>query len=366
MIKALNAMLGKNIISFECQETPLDGGTIGNVRLVSGEAVTDGNKKITFKMVYKSHEKYNRSGDANSWKREYDLYNSILGKTFSDAFRWPKCYDAKLSEEKFEIWMEYINAPSGLALDLGMLEKAALEIGRWQGKIFADPALTAALKQIKNLGDTGFFQRHLTAWHTGMSYEQFTSDKNRFPKHVKKNVQDYYTENAEHIDFSKSVAYNILRSKLCTLPQHLKQMLIDIDDAQDEIFESIKRLPVVLCQRDYWNTNIFYKDGSIVVIDWDTAGWGYLGEDLAQLIFDDIDITKFSIYVEKLIPAYYKGFLEFADVSEEEVANSKAALRNYMLIIFGYWKAQSHMYDMNNKKKEQAVKELQMVYDFKL
>ena len=61
MIKALTAMLNKSVISAESQETPLEGGTVGNVRLISGEAVTNEGEKIPFKIVYKSHKKFERS-----------------------------------------------------------------------------------------------------------------------------------------------------------------------------------------------------------------------------------------------------------------------------------------------------------------
>jgi len=47
----------------------------------------------------------------------------------------------------------------------------------------------------------------------------------------------------------------------------------------------IERLPVVLCHRDFWVANIFYKDQKILLLDWDTTGWGYMGEDIASWIY---------------------------------------------------------------------------------
>jgi len=72
------------------------------------------------------------------------------------------------------------------------------------------------------------------------------------------------------------------------------------------------------------------------------------------------------VYVERLIPAYYKGFAEFASVTEVEIIKSKAAIRDFILVLFGYSKAQRHMFTECAKKKAQAEKELQMVYDFKI
>lgn len=60
-------------------------------------------------------------------------------------------------------------------------------------------------------------------------------------------------------------------------------MRIDIDEQADEIFASIEKLRLVLCHRDFWVTNLIYAEGNIALIDWDTSGWSYLGEDLASL-----------------------------------------------------------------------------------
>jgi len=362
MIKALIAMLNKPVVSFECEEAPLDGGTVGDVRLISGNAVTDIGEKIPFKMVYKTHEKFERAGDPDSWKREYDLYISDINKTFTSAFRWPICYHAEINEKCFEIWMEYIEAPSGLELNIDMLEKAALELGRWQGRVFADPVLIETARKLKNLGDPGFLQRHYSQFHTQhMMYEYIVSADCWLAENIKK----YYLEKKDLINHEKSIEYNILRSEICTLPQHLKQMIFDVDEKQDEIFEKFKQLPIVLCQRDYWNENIFYDNGNIIVIDWDTTGWGYFGEDIAQLIFDDIDTKYFDEYVEKLIPTYYEGFTEFANITENDIINSKASIPDFIIILFGYWKVQAHIFSENAEDKLQAEKALQVIYDLR-
>jgi Phosphotransferase enzyme family. len=49
-------------------------------------------------------------------------------------------------------------------------------------------------------------------------------------------------------------------------------MIIEIDDQSQEIFEHIEKLPIVLCHRDFWVANIFYSNGKILLIDWDTTG----------------------------------------------------------------------------------------------
>ena len=90
--------------------------------------------------------------------------------------------------------------------------------------------------------------------------------------------------NLSHPDFMKNkylhyrswpVVYDYIRSEDCELPLHVRQMLIDIDEQAEEIFARIEKLPLVLCHRDFWVTNLIYTDGNIALIDWDTSGWGY-------------------------------------------------------------------------------------------
>ncbi|MBA9088519.1 hypothetical protein FHR92_005035 [Fontibacillus solani] len=110
------------------------------------------------------------------------------------------------------------------------------------------------------------------------------------------------------------------------------KMLIDIDESADEIFNRIEKLPIVLCHRDFWVTNIFHSDGKTILIDWDTTGWGYLGEDLASLIADEADVEHMVEYYLRCIPAYYKGFSEYADISHI----TDNCVYEMILLLFGY------------------------------
>ncbi|MNI76067.1 Phosphotransferase enzyme family protein [compost metagenome] len=116
-------------------------------------------------------------------------------------------------------------------------------------------------------------------------------------------------------------------------------MLIDIDENADELFNRIEKLPIVLCHRDFWVANIFYSDGTIILIDWDTTGWGYLGEDLASLIADEADIEHMVEYYRRCIPAYYKSFSEHADISHI----TDNCVYEMILLMFGYRLVERYM-----------------------
>ncbi|GIP23882.1 hypothetical protein J22TS3_41570 [Paenibacillus sp. J22TS3] len=265
LIFALSRQFKKDIISADCQTIPLQGGTVGNVYLVTGIAETADGEKLLYRIVLKIQKKWERYSDPNSWRREYDLYVSDLGATFSDAFRWPACYHAEINDEGIQLWLEYIDGVTGLDLTGDMYEQAALELGRYQGKLYA--LQPAVLQSLTNLSHADLM----------------------------KNTYLHYR--------SWPVVYDYIRSEECEFPMHVRQLLIDIDENADEIFARIEQLPLVLCHRDFWVTNLIYADGKFALIDWDTSGWGYLGEDLASLIADEVDIDHMIEYYQRCVPA---------------------------------------------------------------
>jgi len=296
LLFVLAKKLGKRPLSADCQITELHGGTLGEVKLVTGTVITADNENLPYDIVWKTQKKWERQGDPGSWRREYDLYSSDLGMAFSDSFRWPFCYHTEMNEEENEIqiWMEYIDGVSGLELTGEMYERAAEELGRFQGKLFAEQP--AYLQKLTNLSKIGY-------------------------------VKDFYQRYR-----SWGKVYDYIRSDDCEIPMHLCKMLIDIDDHADEIFSCVEKLPIVLCHRDFWVANIFCLNSKIVLIDWDTSGWGYLGEDLASLIADEADVEHMAEYYHRCIPAYYKGFAEYADISH--ITNP--CVRELILVMFGY------------------------------
>ncbi|MGC5774068.1 phosphotransferase [Paenibacillus pabuli] len=325
LIYALNRKFRKDIISADSQTMPLHGGTVGNVHLVTGIAETAVGDKMPYRIVLKIQKKWERFNDPNSWRREFDLYASDLGATFSDVLRWPICYHAKMNteEDEFQLWLEYIDGVTGLDLTGDMYEQAALELGRFQGKLYAEQP--TVLQSLTNLSHADLM----------------------------KNTYLHYR--------SWPLVYDYIRSEDCNFPQHVRQMLIDIDEHADEILARIERLPLVLCHRDFWVTNLIYADGKIALIDWDTSGWGYLGEDIASLIADEADINHMVEYYQRCVPAYYKGFSEYATVSS--VADH--CVYEMILLIFGYRLVEGYLHTEDDHEKTKLVHTLQKIYEMK-
>ena len=142
------------------------------------------------------------------------------------------------------------------------------------------------------------------------------------------------------------------------IPEHLKKMLTDIDDNINEIFNNIKRLPVILTHRDFWTTNIFYSNGKIKLIDWDGVGWGYMGEDIVSLIVDDTATENLHEYYSRLVPAYYNGISEYMDISPID----NFYIKEMILIKYGYRILQGHMFTESVEEKNKVIERLRKIY----
>ena len=253
VINAISKMLGTNIICSNFKSEQLQGGTVGDVRLITGNAETTCGAILPYKIILKVQKKWERGNDPDSWRREYDLYKSDLGSLFNDSFRWPVCYHAEMNDEETEtqLWLEYIDGVSGDDLTVCMFEYAALEIGRFQGKQYAKKP-----------------------------------------------------------DFSNEIT-------------------------------------------------IFYNDGKIRLIDWDTAGWGYIGEDIKQLISDETDPCYMVEYYRKCVPAYYKGFSEYADISHI----TDNCIREMILVSVGYRLVEWYKSAKTPDEKTLHLDTLQKIYE---
>jgi thiamine kinase-like enzyme len=293
-----------------------------DVKLVYGSAVKEGGEKLPYRLVVKVKEKGHPSETKSC--RDHDLYTAGLGAIFTDRLRWAEYYHFEVNDN-VHVWMEYIDGVTGKDLSVKMLEDAAEELGRFQARLYKNPGILSDIGCL-DIGD-----------------------------YLKRNYRQWSPKTAE---------YKYIRSRGCTIPSHLTEMLIGIDDNFDDLYGNIKKLPVVLCHRDFWVDNIFYVDGDIVVIDWDFASWGYMGEDIACLIADDIaDMNLLDEYYRKLIPAYFKGVSEYLDVSR--LIPGDNYIWEMIMILFGYRFVKRYMESDSAEYKEQQITALQKLYDIK-
>ena len=319
----LSKMLGAGIKHADYKTRQLHGGTLGNVQLVTGIAEATDGKKLPYDVVLKKQRKWERYSDPDSWRREYDLYTSDLGQLFNDSFRWPECYHAEMNGDEFQIWMEYISGTSGLNLTCEMYERAARELGLFQGKLYVEhPDILQSLTNLSKVDYMKNFYLHYRSWNE---------------------------------------VYDYIRSNDCPIPKHLCDMIIHIDEHSDEIFNRISKLPIVLCHRDFWVANIFDYNGKIALIDWDTAGWGYMGEDIASLIADEADVNYMVENYHRCVRAYYAGFSEYADISHI----FEHCIYEMILLMFGYRLVEGCKFSETSDEKTLCLDMLQKIYEMK-
>lgn len=319
--EVLSKMLNRQIEQVTYETEKLHGGTLGDVQLISGLATCEEKIESPYKVVFKTQKKWARFSDPNSWRREYDLYDSNLNHAFEASMRWPACYHKALHEDSISLWLEHIEGITGDDLSVDMYEKAAFELGRFQGKLYATQ--NQSLEAIENLSQKDFL----------------------------KNTYFHYRSWPE--------VYDYIRAEECPLPSHLKNMLIGMDESSDKIWASIESLPLVLCHRDFWITNIFDTQDGIRLIDWDTTGWGHLGEDIASLIIDESKLEYMLECYKKCIPAYYKGFSEFHDLSYI----SNPCIYELILVAFGYRMVESFKFSEDEEDRKLAQDTLEQIYE---
>ena len=76
LTRVLSKKFSTDIVSADYTDERLDGGTLGDVRLVTGTATDINGKSIPYKVVFKTQRQWERYGDPGSWRREYDFYKS--------------------------------------------------------------------------------------------------------------------------------------------------------------------------------------------------------------------------------------------------------------------------------------------------
>ncbi len=351
LLPALSSMYGRSVLRADCRTDRLHGGTLGDVRLVTGTAETADGEKLPYKIVLKTQKKWERPGDPDSWRREYDLYVSDFGKILTGPLHGPELYHAGISGDEVRLWMEYITGLSGSSLGIGDLEHAACELGRFQGRYYGHPEIFGKTKYLSRL-DT--LEKNFGQWHTQTySYEFLVSEKSRLPEFMKKMLLNGEIKLCR----GKSFEYGCLRSGGCGLPLHLKKMIADTDGHREEIFASFRILPAVFCHRDFWTENIFLSDGKIRLIDWDCAGIGYAGEDIASLAFDEIGTEDLLIYFRRLTAAYTGTLSEYMPLPPR----FGRFISKMILILFGYRTVRSYMFAGSPEEKEETVRRLQMI-----
>lgn len=270
-------------------------GTQGELYLVQGECLYLHNgceKNLNWDVVLKIQKKWDRFGDPESWKREFLMYENEIHTKMPKNLRVPKCFEMKVENREVWLWLENIKGISDRELtveDYGVIAKG---LGEYQGK------------QSREIGDK---------FHPWMSSRYWYSTILAMWGGYAVLCLDDEKNNVERREL-----------ELCTIDS-----LSDIWSNRDAFLDIMNKLPRTLCHRDFTPANVFVtkeknKESVITLIDWDCAGIGVLGEDIADLLgealtFYEFELDKASELMDVLYSNYIDGLREANCEIDKEV-----------------------------------------------
>lgn len=275
--EALNESVDE-VLDWEVQE--IQGGTVGEVHLVEGHARTWEMEIRPWSLVLKIQRKWARWGDPESWRREMWLYQSDLYETLPATLRVPSCFHVfERSESEIWMWLEKVGGKSGKEMSTTDYGLAARHLGHFQGRFLVD----RELPQDSRLSTRRWVAKTLADWST----EAFVW--------------------LEQIREESSSAF----------PKDLVEDTLRLWTDRDRFLDVVDGLPRTLCHRDFNPANLFVDQeaGLTYAIDWDCAGIGALGEDIADLVgealvFEDFDPTQIEELKEIVLSEYLSGLRE--------------------------------------------------------
>lgn len=299
ILKSINSNMLKSIVAKVLDDDSIEiinwnseilsGGTIGDVFLIKGSALSNAVKEsnseipnsIHWAVTLKVLRERVRFGDPESWSREVEMYQSDIFNKLSSNIRVPKCLGISKNENnEIWLWMEYVNGKTGNEL---------------------------------YLEDYGLVSRHLGELQG--SYLQM----DKLPKQAWLSTE-FLAASQVVLWGTRAISWvlsNQFNSEKCGIGNKVLQEVINLWRERDRFISVLNKSPRTLCHRDFNPGNIVLEKSpegieKTVVFDWDCTGIGVVGEDVADLfmealVFYDYDIEKACEIREMILSNYLLG-----------------------------------------------------------
>lgn len=287
------------------------GGGYGNpvslgLYRVTG-AAREGDITVPFSLVLKLAQSPANVGEAglgegpdpshwNYWQREYHVYRSGLFDELPPGLAAPRCYGAELMPgDVYRLWLEEIEGRPGQTWPLERYGLAARHLGRFNGRLVLDAGDRPALP-----GQPWLSRSLLRQWCD--------------------NLADWVPHLVDPDPPPGWWAHPLV---LRVFPPPEENPFKRLLEARQQVVAALDTLPQTLCHLDAYPTNLIARQGpggedETVALDWALAGFGTLGEDLAQLLFGALnevpgvdparaEALVFGRYLEGLADAGWRG-----------------------------------------------------------
>ena len=335
LIQALSNKFNAVVCDVEYSSEVLQGGTVGDVTKLFGQVKIQGETTAQpFELAVKTQKQWIRSGDPQCWRREYEIYHSGLVAKLPQELKLPQCYLLEESTDTTKIWMAYVDGLTGnKALNVAELADAAYQLGVFQAKYH--------LQGEMNLP----YIRSYPAVHS--SFDLWWG----------------YTE-------------ALLSKPIEGFPEALRAVLNNYGTHSQDLLGSFDVLPRTLCQGDVHHDNLIFNksfgETSIYLIDWDSAGYGFMGEDAVDLlmeafIYSDRDPTLLPEYRQKIIEAYCRG-VRTQVVNDQGIKikgfdfnMSKTLIRELFVLSWGFRIVDRYVYHEDVAEKRRCLEILEMM-----
>lgn len=301
----------------------LNGGTVGTIYSICGEALIE-LKWYPFLIILKKQQQWYRYGDINSWHREFDIYKFALNNTFYHSIKLPNCFLLEEFEGITFIWMEYINGKTG------------------SNQLHAD--------------ELAFVARILGEFHIDYYL------RGRFDlSYLRKNPAII---SSFELWLNRVLPY--LKFPINEFPEELRAILNDYANQANEILKSFRTIPITLCHGDVHHDNIIINMNSgkdqIYLVDWDCAGYGYLGEDIIDIlmeafVYTDKDVSLLPKYKQKIFEGYRKGT---RNKNIEFKMNDKL-IKDMLILSWGYRILDLFLNNHDNTYRKRSIQILQII-----
>lgn len=228
------------------------------------------------------------------WRRELLAFQSGMLAALPVPVRAPACYGVTEREGGGWIWMEHIAEATGQRWSLADFGRAAAHLGRFAGAFLTGRPVPDQ------------------PWLGEPFFRSIFADGGWWAQHMA-------TDTPESIWQSPLVQR--------AFSPDLRRRVLEIWADKQRFFDTLDRLPQVLCHNDCHRRNLMWRKGEngqdeLIVLDWAFCGPGGVGMDIGELVatsayFFEYDLSALE-EVERLVFASYVDGLRAAGWNGDE------------------------------------------------